>query len=475
MPLELILGRAKTGKSTAVLEAFLKQENAILVVPEQYSFSMEKKITERLGVFGLDGRQVMSFKRLAAKAAGKFLPFGQKPLSKDARCMAIYAIMKELAGELRVLENAQEKPGFTKTMVEMISELKRYQVTQEQLLALSEKLESPLLSMKLSDIAKIYGRFNDFLGKDFFDGDDALTLFEKIIAETGYLNDTWVFFDQFSSFTPQECACIAQMLSGAKGVTVSLCLNPKSQGPEFLATRRTYERLCKMAGGAQNVKVKSLSKSHGLCPALKHLEQNYFAYPFVPFAQKTDDVVLYQGQDPREELEFVASQICTLTRDFGYYYRDIALLFADAQSYNDLAADVFQKYEIPYFSDRLSAVSDHPVVQFVLSAVDMASSGFTYEAVFGYLKSGYANLNADRGGPAGKLCFGNRPSALGLGEGRKMELLHGRVFKQAGRSGPAGTFRADGRGAPPVFKAGAGAERKNKRAHAPCPKGALAL
>ena len=72
MSLKIILGRAGSGKSTYMLNDMSQNENTIYIVPEQFSFSAEKKLIEAFGVVGLSNPQTLSFMRLADLVFSKY-------------------------------------------------------------------------------------------------------------------------------------------------------------------------------------------------------------------------------------------------------------------------------------------------------------------------------------------------------------------------------------------------------------------
>ena len=65
MSLKLICGRSGSGKSTYMLKEMEYDSKPIYIVPEQHSFSAEKKLIDVFGAVGLAGPQVLSFMRLA--------------------------------------------------------------------------------------------------------------------------------------------------------------------------------------------------------------------------------------------------------------------------------------------------------------------------------------------------------------------------------------------------------------------------
>jgi ATP-dependent helicase/nuclease subunit B len=78
--LNLLLGRAGTGKTPRIVESLRERqragERAIFLVPEQYTYEAERLLAEALG--GLVGIQVFSFDRLAQRVlslGGQTRPF----------------------------------------------------------------------------------------------------------------------------------------------------------------------------------------------------------------------------------------------------------------------------------------------------------------------------------------------------------------------------------------------------------------
>ena len=73
--LEFVLGRSGTGKTTALRKmlAELKDKQAILIVPEQYSFESERALLQEYGIETANRVKVYSFTRLAEAA---FLQYG---------------------------------------------------------------------------------------------------------------------------------------------------------------------------------------------------------------------------------------------------------------------------------------------------------------------------------------------------------------------------------------------------------------
>ena len=111
--LNLILGRADTGKTARVVAALKAHqsagERAILLVPEQYTYEAERLLADALG--GLLGVQVFSFDRLCERVlslSGKTRPF----LSAEGYRMVIRRAINLKKDSLKLFARAAEGAGF---------------------------------------------------------------------------------------------------------------------------------------------------------------------------------------------------------------------------------------------------------------------------------------------------------------------------------------------------------------------------
>ena len=66
MPLKIICGEKKSGKTEFVLSELKKNKKGILIVPEQTLFLYEKMILDKLGEEHSFNVRVLSFKKLAS-------------------------------------------------------------------------------------------------------------------------------------------------------------------------------------------------------------------------------------------------------------------------------------------------------------------------------------------------------------------------------------------------------------------------
>ena len=122
--LELILGRAGTGKTT-LLRKRLAESTApktILIVPEQYTFESERALLMEYGAETANRVQVYSFTRLAQAA---FLQYGGgagKRLTDGGRRILMTLALENCADQLTLFEKSADR--MTDVLLNTVGEMK---------------------------------------------------------------------------------------------------------------------------------------------------------------------------------------------------------------------------------------------------------------------------------------------------------------------------------------------------------------
>ncbi|MBQ9828679.1 MAG: hypothetical protein IJM62_08345, partial [Lachnospiraceae bacterium] len=175
MGLEFIIGGSGYGKSTVMYREIAersvreKDKNFIIVVPEQYTLQIEKKITamhERHGVINVE---ILSFQRLAHRIFDELGRPSGTILGETEKVMFIRRILKDNAKDLKVFKGNADKKGFAGEVKSMLSEFIQYNITPDMVEELSLKLaeKGTALSGKLSDMALLFRRFREMTGKEY--------------------------------------------------------------------------------------------------------------------------------------------------------------------------------------------------------------------------------------------------------------------------------------------------------------------
>ena len=118
MGLRLIYGRAGTGKSQKCYKEIsekIKQNNKILIItPEQFSFTAEKKLMEAIETESVFNAEVVTFSRMAYRVIQEIGGRTETNLSKCGKAMLIYSILNNCKKDLKFLGKTDENIEYIK-------------------------------------------------------------------------------------------------------------------------------------------------------------------------------------------------------------------------------------------------------------------------------------------------------------------------------------------------------------------------
>lgn len=390
MAFNIICSRAKGGKSKYVYDEIKRLtslgEEAVLIVPEQYTHAAERKLLSFVDAIKGEGVEVFSFAHLAAQTE-KLL--GLSPavkLGAVGKALTIGEILKN--SKLEFFKNFGSSGGFTDIISSSLKEFKKYLITPETLAELAKKTDDEVLAMKLNDLKTIYENYENTINGRYADTDDALTTLEKRLEKNKIYSNKHIFLDEFSTFVPQEIAIIRELESQAKSLTVTLCLDTEEKGtPLFMPTRDTLRILKENISAKANVV--NLKGTNFLSDDISYLEENLYRFPAKKREKNCTDISVFSAPNPGAETELAAEKIISLVRDEGYKFGEIGVICSDIAAYERHAERIFSQYNIPYFIDAKKDVVGHHIISFVLSIIEVYTNDYNFDSIFNYLKSAF--------------------------------------------------------------------------------------
>ena len=415
MGLRFVLGRGGIGKTTFMLNEIKKRVQddetspVILLVPEQYSFEMEKNMSKLFQGEEKDKylrSRVLSFKTMSSIVFSKVGGLTDVNINSSGKAMMIYKSIDRIASELKVYGKSSSQSGFVGSITDMISELKQYNVSPDMLENIAGEMENETLRYKLMDIAKIYGEFEKNLHENYVDSQDMLTSLAAKLEQCDYFKDAYIYIDEFTGFTPNQYGILRVLLKQAKEVYISLTIDSLTQftyskNDAFSRTKYTFEKLYKIAveEGVKihtniNLNTEEVKRFKGN-NELKHLEAFYHAYPYRKYEKKTEHIKVNEFNNLYDEVEQVAKEIVHLVRDKNVRYKDITVTTRDLNRYDFLVKSIFKEYEIPNFIDSKREAKSNPIIVLILSALEMRNRRYSYETMFRYLKSGLIGVSEE--------------------------------------------------------------------------------
>ncbi|HCT64063.1 MAG TPA: helicase-exonuclease AddAB subunit AddB [Lachnospiraceae bacterium] len=404
MALKFIIGRSGYGKTHECLSLIAKNQyqniknNLIFIVPEQFSLQAEKDIIKETTGKGIMQAKVLSFNRLAYTVFSQTGYPKTQPLTDTSKAMALKKIILENKDDLQYFKKSADKQGFMQQLSTTVSELFRYDISGNKLLAIANATQNnDILKMKLSDLALIYNSYKSFIDNGYISSDEALDLLYEHIDSSKLVKGADIWLDGFYGYTPQELKIIGRLLVNAASVTVTLTMDSYALKEKslpmtnvFFETKETYLALCKLAKD-NNVDIEEplilTGPQRFKSTALASLEKE-FTKAMPSTVDETNDIEILTAPNAFDEAETVALKIISLVRDKGLRYRDIAILAGSLEGYESILRTVMSECKIPFFMDSKQSITNHPLVELIKGILEIFLFNYSYDSVFSFLKTG---------------------------------------------------------------------------------------
>lgn len=397
--LRLIIGRAGSGKSEAVMKTVEKKtaegKPCLIVVPEQASFYFERDLALRLKGASAQLAEVKNFKRLCRDVFNECGGGIKRMINDPLRAVLLRQAVHSLGDEIVFYRRHKNDPAFFSLASDVINELKNAGVTSELLFSAAEKTASPLSQAKLRELSLIWAAYERIIEKSFQDGADELTHAARLCENASFFKGKTVFFDGFTGFTEPELQMIGGIILTADEVYCTFCCDDiySDTDDSFSFVRKNARMLTSLAKkrGSEVYISNSLTELYRFkADGLKAVE-SFFADGRLD-KPSSDGVFLIEGSDLYSEAEAVADEITALVRDEGYDYSDIAVVARDTSRYRFAVKRTFELYGIPLFLDDTDNMLGSPVIRFFLAALSLAD-GIKTEKLISLLKTSLFDIS----------------------------------------------------------------------------------
>lgn len=406
MALQFVFGGSGSGKTRYLYEQAIRlsleqpDRRFLVVVPEQFTMQAQKEIIRlhpRHGIMNID---VLSFKRLAYRVFDELAVKMPVVLDDMGKSMVLRRVSGRKKSGLGLYGSHLGQAGFINQLKSQISELCQYGITPQDLELLQGETENPLLKQKLGDLGLIFQEFKDYIADHYITAEEILDILCRELPRSEMLKNSVIFLDGYTGFTPVQYRIVELFITHALdvvcAVTVDYGADPyRESGIQnlFYMSKHTVCRLAAMAkaGGVELKEDVILDRRpawrFAQSPALDFLEQNLYRYNGRVWKGEQDQVKLFCGQTPEEEVRYVKSRIESLVREQGLRYRDMAVVTGDLAAYGREITRQFDQAGIPFFMDDKKSILENPMVELIRAVLE-AVRDFSYENVFRYLKTG---------------------------------------------------------------------------------------
>ncbi len=394
--LYILMGRAKTGKSGLVLERIARLGDAgqqILLVPEHASHQAEVDLCRACGPTASRHAEVLSFRRLSERVLAVSGGAAQVTLDAGGKLLTLQKALLDVAPQLTVYRRPSQKASFLQQLLDLLDELRCYEVTPQALYEKAEEIQGATRD-KLLDLSLLYGAYEARLHRPGLDARDRMSKLCDLLEESGYARGKDVFVDGFTYFNAQERRVLSILLRQAASVTVTLLGEPDSREEIFEISVKTLGQLRRLAAEAgQAAEIETLRREDPT--ALGHLERYFFGVNRPYQGADTGEIRLREAENAFAEVEQTAADILRLAAEGACRYRDITVAARNMGDYEGIIEAVFERYGIPAYLSRRSDILEKPVLALLTGVLASIGSGFEYDDMFRWLKTGLAGLTPE--------------------------------------------------------------------------------
>ena len=408
MALQFIFGNPGSGKSHYLYEHIIRESmkhpdiNYIILVPEQFTMQTQKELVLRHPRHGIMNIDVLSFARLAFRVLEETGNGSREILDDEGKNLILRRLAGKKEDSLKVLKGNIKKPGYISEVKSVISELTQYNISPDGMDdMITEADESSYLAWKLKDIQVMYQAFEEYLADKYITKEEILDILCNVMDKSRMLKDSVIALDGFTGFTPLQNKVLGEMLHHCQKVMITVTMDKredpyvvKDKYQLFALSKQMVTSLVKIAGEEKVLVEEPVCLYQEPvwrfrnAPALAFLEKELFRYSGRTYREKQSNVRVYATANPRMEVECAAQRIRFLIRKKEYRYREIAVITGDLETYSREILRQFEKNQIPCFIDYKKNILSNPMVELIRAALEVLQSGFSYESVFRFLKTG---------------------------------------------------------------------------------------
>ncbi len=401
---EFILGKACADVSDKLREKLLSlvanDEKTLIIVPDQFEFETEKALYRACAAMNkaylFANISVRTFSKLSDEIINRFAG-EKKPADDITKDILMYRAISEIHDELDAFSKIALKPGFAHKMTSTVATFKGCGISAAKLSETVDAVKedfrdsSPALFAKLGDISRIYTAYDALLSSSYSDKLDSTMTAARLAVQNGYFRGENVFCDGFSDFSGSQMEFLYSIIDLAKNVTFSFTTDISENCRDIFTTvNRTVSLL---AEHSLNADIPVKGDNVLICENTHFMDKSLADASEGVFGGKDADcsnagVRIIKAEDIYAEADFIAAEICRLTAENGMLYSDIAVLSADTAEYRSPLESSFDKYGIPIFCDIPESILHMPLVNLVLSLLNVLRS-FTVENVLSYVKTGF--------------------------------------------------------------------------------------
>ncbi len=401
---EFIIGKASADVTARLRSKLMKEvtggQKVLVIVPDQFEFETEKALYRACAAEGnttlFTNISVKTPDKLSSEIISRYAG-EKKPADDITKHILMYRAVSELRDELTAFEKIALRPGFAPKMTGTVAMLKSAGISAASFSKTVDSVKedfrdnSPALFAKLNDISRIYSAYDALLSRSYSDKADSAMVAARLAAENGFFKGYNIYCDGFSDFSAGQIELLFSMIDLAESITFAFVSDNSKHCRDIFTTVNSC--ITMLAEHSKNADKQVIGpdklitdNDRFLSPALAAVSDGIFSEHYAYCM--ADGLRIIKCDDVHLEADFIAAEIRRLITEESYRCNEIAVLSTNAEEYRASIESSFDKYEIPLFCDVPETILHMPLVNLVLSLLNVMKN-FTVENVLSYFKTGF--------------------------------------------------------------------------------------
>ena len=365
----------------------------LIIVPEQISHMLERKLCEYGGDSISAYAEILGFSRLAVRVFSELGGIAESETDAAGKLMTMSLTVENLRSQLKLYGSKAMKPNFLLQLSQTLDELRSSCISAEMLKEKMASLEGAF-AVKMEELALLLEGYDSACANLGQNPESRLTRLLLALEQNDYAKNKAFYFYGFTDFNGIEMEILRQLLADdAQVVVYLLCDKLQSEEMQFATASATGRDLIRIAQKNQNAYEIVNLDDREMDQGIPFLRENLFGAQLVSSTEE-ETVHFISATDVASECRIVCGQVLKLLEN-GARLRDITIACADYATYKSSLRTVFKRAEIPAYFAGDTDILKQPVVHMLLSALE-ASMELDRDAILSYMKTGFTGLSFDR-------------------------------------------------------------------------------
>ena len=427
MPVQFILGEYPEQKRKILIDKVHEQlnkqpnEQILYLVPDNVKYEAETMILEQFmnndekaQYSGMIRLQVFSFSRLAWYLL-QDQPIYQRPqLTESGLGMLMKRILEEEEQQLSIFRGASQEIGFIERLVTLFMELRNGRISPADLdnIALkykgTDKITERDFNRKMNDLSLLYKKYDENLEDKYIEKEDLYSELIKFIRkQRENFQNVSIIVDHYEHFSAQEQELLIELAKYSKQLTICLTVNAEAIDQEndlnnpYYRSTKAYKQLQDELQIQQihilndlvlGVEDKNSPKASS---EVLQLADYWMESSTLTTVQQTEkykekayeDIEMWAAEDKKTEIMHVATKIKRMVATGDYRYKDFQIMTRDLENYKLNIEAVFEENQLPFFIDQTDTMSQHPLLEFVVSLFTLKKRHYRLNDIFRFLRT----------------------------------------------------------------------------------------